>query len=113
MAKCRRASWQLLPRLRDPAYTRILIVTLAEATPVHEAERLQADLARAGIKPYAWIVNQSLRASGTADPLLCLRGEYELPFIRRVTRGLSPRAALVPWLAEAPVGSDGLARIVR
>ncbi len=47
------------------------------------------------------------------DPLLCLRGEYELPYIRRVTRDLSPRAALVPWLAEAPVGGDGLARIVR
>lgn len=103
---------ELLPRLRDPAYTRILIVTLAEATPVHEAERLQADLARAGIAPYAWIVNQSLRASGTTDPLLRLRGEYELPFIRRVTETLSPRAALVPWLADAPVGSAGLARVV-
>jgi arsenite/tail-anchored protein-transporting ATPase len=103
---------ELLPRLREPAYTRILIVTLAEATPVHEAERLQADLARAGIKPHAWIVNQSLRASGTTDPLLRLRGEYELPFIRRVTLELSPRAALVPWLAEAPVGSAGLAQLV-
>ncbi len=103
---------ELLPRLRNSAYTRILIVTLAEATPVHEAERLQADLARAGIKPYAWIVNQSLRASGTADPLLRLRGEYELPFIRRVTQELSPRAVLVPWLAEAPVGSAGLTQLV-
>ena len=103
---------ELLPRLRDPAYTRILIVTLAEATPVHEAERLQADLARAGIKPHAWIVNQSLRASGTSDPLLRLRGEYELPFIRQVMKELSQRAALVPWLADAPVGSAGLARVV-
>ena len=103
---------ELLPRLRDPAYTRILIVTLAEATPVHEAERLQADLARAGIEPYAWIVNQSLRASGTTDPLLRLRGEYELPYIRRVANELSARTALVPWLAEAPVGSAGLARLV-
>jgi arsenite-transporting ATPase len=103
---------ELLPCLRDPAYTRILIVTLAEATPVHEAERLQADLARAGIAPYAWIVNQSLAASDTTDPLLRLRGEYELPFIRRVMTELSPRAALVPWLADAPVGSAGLARVV-
>jgi len=102
----------LLPRLRDPGYTRILIVTLAEATPVHEAERLQADLARAGIAPHAWIINQSLAASGTEDPLLRLRGEYERPFIRRVAADLSPRAALIPWLAEAPVGSAGLARIV-
>ncbi|MDR0478824.1 MAG: arsenical pump-driving ATPase, partial [Burkholderiaceae bacterium] len=57
---------QLLPRLRDQGYTRILIVTLPEATPVHEAERLKADLARAGIEPYAWVINQSLLASGTA-----------------------------------------------
>jgi arsenite-transporting ATPase len=103
---------ELLPHLRDPAYTRILVVTLAEATPVHEAERLQADLARAGIRPYAWIVNQSLAASGTADPLLRLRGEYELPFIHRVTTELSPRTALVPWFAEAPVGTAGLAQLV-
>jgi arsenite-transporting ATPase len=100
---------ELLPRLRDPTYTRILIVTLAEATPVHEAERLQADLARAGIAPYAWVVNQSLLASGTNDPLLRLRGEYELPFIGWVMKELSPRSALVPWLADAPVGSAGLA----
>jgi arsenite-transporting ATPase len=103
---------QLLPRLRDPAYTRILIVTLAEATPVHEAERLQADLARAGILPHAWIINQSLRASGTTDPLLRLRGEYELPFIRRAAAELSSRAVLVPWLARVPVGAAGLAQVV-
>jgi arsenite-transporting ATPase len=28
---------KLLPRLRDPDFTRVLIVTLPEATPVHEA----------------------------------------------------------------------------
>jgi arsenite-transporting ATPase len=102
---------ELLPRLRDPAYTRILIVTLAEATPVHEAERLQADLARAGIHPHAWVINQSLRASGTGDPLLRLRGEFELPYIRQVTEQLAPRTALIPWLAEAPVGR-GLRQVV-
>ncbi|MDP1527166.1 MAG: arsenical pump-driving ATPase [Rhodocyclaceae bacterium] len=103
---------ELLPRLRDPNYTHVFIVTLAEATPVHEAERLQADLARARIKPYAWIINQSLYASGTTDPLLHQRGLYELPFIRRVVTALSPQTALLPWLAEPPVGSAGLARIV-
>ena len=103
---------QLLPRLRDPAYTRILIVTLPEATPVHEAERLQADLARAGIAPHAWVVNQSLAASGTHDPLLRRRGHYELPFIRRVAAEPAQHIALVPWLAQAPVGCDGLAQLV-
>jgi anion-transporting ArsA/GET3 family ATPase len=61
---------RLLPQLRDPEFTRILIVTLPEATPVHEAERLQEDLKRAGIHPYAWVINQSFRATDTKDPVL-------------------------------------------
>jgi len=101
-----------LPRLRDPAYTRVIITTLAEATPVHEAERLQQDLARAGIKPYAWVINQSLLASGTHDPLLSERGRYEIPFIRKVAEELSPRCALIPWLAEPPIGAKGLTGIM-
>ena len=104
---------QLLPRLRDQDYTHVLIVTLAEATPVHEAERLQGDLARAGIKPYAWVINQSLLASGTTDALLAQRGGYEQPFIRRVADSLAQRSALIPWLAEAPVGPHGLAGLCR
>jgi arsenite-transporting ATPase len=103
---------ELLPRLRDSNYTRILIVTLAEATPVHEAQRLQEDLARAGISPYAWVINQSLFASHTRDPILNQRGNYEVPFIRRVTDDLSERTALVPWLAEQPVGQAGLSQLV-
>jgi len=99
---------QLLHRLRDPAFTKVLINTLAEATPVHEAERLQQDLARAGIKPYAWVINQSLLASGTHDPQLAERGQYEIPFIRKVAEELSPRCALIPWLAEPPIGAKGL-----
>ncbi|CAN0617273.1 Arsenical pump-driving ATPase [Burkholderia multivorans] len=104
---------ELLPRLRDPGYTHVLIVTLPEATPVHEAERLKADLARAGIEPYAWVVNQSLLASGTTHPMLCQRGTYEVPFIRRVADTLSPRTALIPWLADAPIGEAGLAQVIR
>jgi len=103
---------ELLPRLRDRHYTHILIVTLAEATPVHEAERLQNDLARAGIVPYAWVINQSLLASGTEDPLLRQRGDYEIPFIRRVADDLSQRCVLIPWLAVAPVGEKGLNQLL-
>jgi arsenite-transporting ATPase len=88
----------LLPRLRDPEYTKAIIVTLAEATPVHEAEKLQEDLARAGITPYAWVINQSLLASGTMDPLLAERGNYERPFIDRV-RQVSTRPVMIPWRA--------------
>ena len=103
---------ELLPRLRDPEFTRVLIVTLAEATPVHEAERLQSDLARAGIKPHSWVINQSLYASGTQDPLLKQRGIYEIPFIQRVCDQLSRKVALVPWLANPPVGLSGLEQFV-
>ncbi len=94
----------LLPRLRDAAFTRVLLVTLPEATPVHEAARLQDDLLRAGIHPFAWVVNQSFSQNGLRDPVLVERGSRELPFIAEVRDQLTRRIALVPWQAEAPVG---------
>ena len=54
-------------------------------------------MARAGITPFAWVINQSLLASGTHDPLLAQRGLYEEPFIERVTSELAPRTVLIPW----------------
>lgn len=99
---------QLLPRLRDPELCHAIIVTLPEATPVHEAERLQLDLARAGIHPYAWVINQSLLASGTQDPLLAQRAAYELPYIRRVADDLATRCAIIAWKPFPPVGEAGL-----
>ena len=91
----------LLPRLRDPDYTRVLVITLAEATPVHEAARLQADLQRAGIRPFAWVINQSLLASGTTDPRLRARGDYERDYIDEVRAQHATRCALIPWQADA------------
>lgn len=64
----------LLPRLRDGDFTRVLVVTLPEATPVHEAAALQDDLRRAQIEPFAWVINQSFAESGSRDPLLVARG---------------------------------------
>ena len=87
----------LLPRLRDARYTKILVVTLAEATPVHEASRLQDELRRAGIDPYGWVVNASLAASGTRHPLLAARASLEVPYLMQVRDSLSARAWLVPW----------------
>jgi arsenite-transporting ATPase len=103
----------LLPRLRDPEFTHVLIVTLAEATPVHEAERLQADLRRAQIEPYAWVIDQSLLASGTHDPALAERGRYEAPFIERVITRDAKRSVLLPWQATPPVGLHGLEELSR
>jgi len=98
----------LLPRLRDPHFTKILIVTLAEATPIHEAERLQADLRRAGIEPFGWVVNASLAKSGTRHPFLVARTRLELPYIQRVRQHLASQVWFVPWYREAPTGEVAL-----
>jgi arsenite-transporting ATPase len=99
---------ELLPRLRDPDFTKVMIVTLPEATPVHEAAYLQEDLRRAGIEPHAWIVNQTLAESGSGDPLLAARGRREWPHIREVAGQLARRMAMVPWVPEEPIGVDRL-----
>jgi arsenite-transporting ATPase len=103
----------LLPRLRDPQFTKILLVTLPEATPVHEAGKLQEDLARAGITPFAWVINQSFATNGFSDPVLVERGLRELPYIEEVGARFASRLALVPWKAEAPVGSVLLRELVQ
>jgi len=98
----------LLPRLRDPDFTKILIVTLAETTPVHEAMRLQADLRRAEIEPFGWVINASLANSGTKHPLLVARTQLEWPYIQQVQQHLAARLWLVPWYREAPTGETAL-----
>jgi len=99
---------ELLPRLRDAEYTRVLVVTLPEATPVHEAAMLQADLRRAQIEPFAWVINQSFAGSGSHDLLLVTRGRGEVQYIREVVEKLSKRTALVPWVTEEPTGPERL-----
>ena len=103
---------QLLPRLRDPKFTRVLLVTLPEATPVHEAARLQDDLRRAGIEAYAWVINQSFSGDGFRDPVLVERGSREEVYIAEVRDHLATRYAVVPWKTEAPVGPDRLRELV-
>jgi arsenite-transporting ATPase len=102
---------RLLERLRDPAFTRILLVTLPEATPVHEAAALQADLRRAHIEPFAWIINQSLLHSGTCDPLLQRREASEHRYLCEVVEQHATRTAWLPWQAEEPTGPEALARL--
>jgi arsenite-transporting ATPase len=98
---------QLLPRLRDPAFTRVLLVTLPEATPVHEARALQDDLARAGITPFAWILNQALTPLAVRDPVLAARRAGEGPFVDEVV-SLAARLAVVPWASAPPRGVRAL-----
>lgn len=100
-----------LMRLGNPDYTKVLLVTLAETTPVAEAAQLQADLRRAGIEPYAWVINSSLAATGSTDPLLQQRIRGELGQITAVRDQHAKRVAIVPWLLEEPVGPERLHRI--
>ncbi|TWT50191.1 Arsenical pump-driving ATPase [Rubripirellula amarantea] len=102
----------LLPRLRDPEFTRVLVVTLPEATPVHEAAKLQQDLRRAQIEPFAWVINQSLVPLQVSDSALRHRQQHELRFIDEVRSSLAKRVALIPWQIESPVGLAGLRRVV-
>ena len=101
-----------LMRLQDPQYTRIVLVTLPEITPVSEAASLQDDLRRARIEPFAWVVNRSLAASGTKDPVLAARLAGEGTQVQRVTAGLAKRTYVVPWVARAPVGITALRELI-
>lgn len=101
-----------LMRLKDPAYTRIILVTLPETTPVSEAAALQDDLRRAGIEPYAWVVNASLAATGTRDPVLQQRARLELAQLDRVQTLYTKRVFTVPWQPEPPVGAEKLKQLV-
>ncbi len=102
---------KLLPRLRDPQFTRVILVTLAEATPVHEARALQDDLARAGIAPFAWVVNQALTPIAVRDPVLAARRAAERPYLDEVA-SIARTGAVVPWVPEPPRGSQALTALV-
>ncbi|MGN4963704.1 arsenical pump-driving ATPase [Aeromonas dhakensis] len=98
-------------QLQDPKQTKVLIVTLPEPTPVQEAANLQADLRRAGIEPWAWLINHSLQQAAVSSPLLQQRAERQLPHVEAVERQHASRYAVVPLLAEEPVGADALRRL--
>jgi anion-transporting ArsA/GET3 family ATPase len=102
-----------LMRLQNPEYTKVLLVTLAETTPVSEAARLQDDLRRAQIEPYAWVINSSLAAASSADPCLKQRIAGELEQIEIVRARHAQRIAIVPWMTEEPVGPERLLGLAR
>jgi arsenite-transporting ATPase len=104
---------RLLPRLRDQSFTKVLLVTVPEATPVHEAADLQEDLRRAEIEPFAWVVNQSFAHDDVRDPVLRERGAREERYLIEVRDQLAQRLAWVPWTPDAPVGMDRLLALSR
>jgi arsenite-transporting ATPase len=101
-----------LMRLQDAAYTKIILVTLPEVTPVSQAAALQDDLRRAGIEPYAWVLNKSVSAAGTHDPLLAARLSGERKQMERMAAGLAKRLFTLPWLTRPPIGFAELSKLV-
>lgn len=98
-------------QLQDPKQTKVLIVALAETTPVLEAANLQADLRRAGIEPWAWVINNSVAAATVTSPLLHQRADNEWREIEAVAEHHARRYAVVPLLTEEPIGVDRLLRL--
>jgi len=99
-------------QLQDPKQTKVLLVTLAETTPVLEAASLQEDLRRAEIEPWAWIVNNSVAAAHPHSPLLRQRARNELREIEAVATQYARRYAVVPLLKDEPIGVDRLMKLI-
>lgn len=91
---------KLLPRLRNADETEVLIITLAETTPVYEAMRLEADLKRAGINSKWWIINASFYKTGTTNQLLKAKAGNEIEWINKVKEHSNGNFAVIEWKAE-------------
>jgi arsenite-transporting ATPase len=89
----------LLPRLRDPAFTRVVLVALPEPTPVHEAIHLAEDLRRAGIEPAGWVINRSFAATGPTEPILAGKAAQEGRSVADAA-ALGLPLAILPWTAD-------------
>jgi len=101
-----------LMRLQDSEYTKIILVTLPETTPVLQAQVLQDDLRRASIEPFAWVINKSILAAHTQDPLLQARLAGEARQMDKVENGLAKKTYVLPWLARPPIGVQALSALV-
>jgi arsenite/tail-anchored protein-transporting ATPase len=100
-------------QLQDPCQTRVVIVTLAETTPVLEAQGLQEELRRAGIEPWAWIVNDCVASSAPQSILLRQRAQNELLEIDTIATRYARRMAVVPLLKDEPTGISRLLELFR
>lgn len=91
---------KLLPRLRNADETEVIIVTLAEATPVYEAMRLEEDLKRANIAAKWWVINSSLYKTGTKNKMLSAKASNEIEWINKVDAHTNGKFAVIPWSAD-------------
>ncbi|MCB2341126.1 arsenical pump-driving ATPase [Clostridium estertheticum] len=103
---------KLLPRLRNADETEVIIVTLAEATPVYEAQRLEEDLIRATISTKWWVINSSLYKTGTTNKLLSAKASNEIEWINKVDAHADGKFAVIPWSPDEIKG-DKLNHLLR
>lgn len=103
---------QLLPKLRDEKETEVIIVTLAETTPVYEALRLQKDLTRADIHSKWWVINSSFYAANTTNNILKVKASNEIQWINKVNEISNGRFAIIEWMPEEIKG-DKLYRLIK
>ena len=101
-----------MTRMQDPEQTSIVLVTLAETTPVLETANLQAELRRAGIEPWGWVINNSIAAAAPHSPILKQRAHNELNEIDAVAHLHATRYAVVPLLNEEPTGANRLLKLI-
>lgn len=97
---------ELLPKLRDHKHTEVLIITLAEATPVHEATRLNEDLDRAGIGVKWWIINSSFYATKTENKVLKVKAGNEISWINKVNELSNGNFAAIKWISDEAKGEN-------
>ncbi|NQY30413.1 MAG: arsenical pump-driving ATPase [Flavobacteriaceae bacterium] len=103
---------QLIPLLKDKKFTKILLLALAEATPTHEAKALQEDLQRAGITPYAWVINRSFVLCKTSNTVLKHKALNEVKYINEIKNTLSKKVVISPWIKDEINNSATLKKLL-
>lgn len=104
---------QLLPFIKDKTFTKILLITLAEATPTHEAKDLQEDLKRAGISPFAWVINRTFALTNSENNLICQKALNELHYIQEVKQHLSSKTLMAPWIENEIEDEKSLEKLIK
>ena len=95
---------KLLPKLKNEEEAEVIIVTLAETTPVYEALRLQSDLNRAGIHSKWWVINSSFYAANTTNAILKVKANNEVQWINKVNEISKGNFAVIEWMPEEVKG---------
>ncbi|RAI81445.1 arsenical pump-driving ATPase [Macrococcoides goetzii] len=86
----------LLPSITNNDLTEMVIVTLAEPTPIKEAERLKADLERTGINQRMWVVNNTIATQADTHDMFNSKIQEERKQINKLIAH-QPFVAIQPY----------------